>query len=89
MSQEQEGREELFSPAASLHLCKGVEGSLTAIPFISGFLCLLEKLYQLCYTNRNTENWVRKTKITRTPNPKFIFSFTFQDPSPGTYLSLA
>lgn len=49
---QQGGREEYYSPAASLDLCMGVAGSLTAIPSISGFLCLLEKLYQLCYKNR-------------------------------------
>lgn len=72
MSQEQEGREEHYSPAASLDLCMGVAGSLTAIPFISGFLCLFEELYQLCHITRNTENWARNAKITRIPNPNFI-----------------
>lgn len=72
MSQEQKGREEHYSPAGSLDLCMGVAGSLTTIPFISGFLCLHEKLYQLCCINSNTENWARNGNITRAPNPNLI-----------------
>lgn len=67
MSEEQEGREERCSPAGLLDLCAWAAGSQPAIPFISGFVCLLENLYQLCYINRNTENWARNARITQNP----------------------
>lgn len=67
MSEEQEGREEHWSPAGSLDLCAWAAGSQPAIPFISGSACLLENLYQLCYINRNTGNWARNAKITQNP----------------------
>lgn len=67
MSEEQDRREKCCSPAGLLDLCVGAAGSQPAIPFLSGFVCLLEHLYQLCYVNRNIENGARNGKVTRNP----------------------
>lgn len=56
MPEKQEGRDECCSPAGSLELCVGGRFTNNYIPFISGFVCLLENLYWLCYINRYTGN---------------------------------
>lgn len=48
-------------------LCMWAAGSWPAIPFISGFVCLLENLLALWY-KQECKNWAGNTKKCRSPN---------------------